>query len=88
MKVVADTMLWVSYFTAKKGYRHRLIDFAHALRVRFYFSEYIAEELVRTLTTDFEASPRELRAALRVLNRLARVVALRLQKSGWVLGAS
>jgi predicted nucleic acid-binding protein len=45
MKVVADTMFWVSYCTLKGGYPYRLLARARRLRVRLFVSEYILEEL-------------------------------------------
>jgi predicted nucleic acid-binding protein len=41
VKVVLDTMLWVSYCTRRHGSRHRLIDRALKARVRLFVSDYI-----------------------------------------------
>jgi hypothetical protein len=85
VKVVADTMLWVSYCTAKSGYRHRLIEAAHSKRVRFFTSDYILGELANTLTVDFEYSPRLVKSAVQMVRRLAKCVFLRTPRRGWVV---
>jgi hypothetical protein len=58
MKIVADTMVWVSYCTLKTGYRHRLIERARRLRVRFFVSDYILHELEETLVEDLGQTKR------------------------------
>lgn len=40
MKVVLDTMLWVSYCTRRQGSRHRLIERAARAKVPFFVSDY------------------------------------------------
>jgi predicted nucleic acid-binding protein len=39
MKVVLDTMLWVSFCTRRKGSRHRLIERAFKAKVRLFVWE-------------------------------------------------
>lgn len=48
MKVVADTMIWVSYCLNPDGFRHRLIEIARRKRVRLLVSDYILDEVQRT----------------------------------------
>ena len=76
MKVVVDTMLWVSYCTSKDGYRHRLINLARRKRVRFFVSEYILDELTRTLVEDLGLSRRYAWLARRAVLRVADLVDL------------
>ncbi len=57
MKVVLDTMLWVSYCTRREGSRHRLIDRALRARVRVFVSDYILDELADVLREDLNESP-------------------------------
>ena len=76
MKVVLDTMLWVSYCTLKDGYRHRLIERARRKRVRFFVSEYILDELESALIEDLELSTRFAALARRIVLRIAKVVDL------------
>lgn len=51
-------MLWVSYCASKDSYRHRLIERARRKRVRFFVSEYILDELNKTLVEDLRLSRR------------------------------
>ncbi len=76
MKVVVDTMLWVSYCTLADGHRHRLIERAKRRRVRFFVSEYIIQELVDTLTEDLGRSRRYASLARRAVLRIAKLVKL------------
>jgi putative PIN family toxin of toxin-antitoxin system len=76
MKVVVDTMFWVSYCTLKGGYRYRLLNRARRLRVRLYVSEYILDELVTTLTEDLGRTRRYAFLARRAVLRMASLVAL------------
>lgn len=57
MKVVADTMIWVSYFSDKQSFRHRLLEEAIRGRVRFFVSDYLADELGEILIRDMEIAP-------------------------------
>ena len=50
MKVVVDTMIWVSVSLNPHGFRSQLIDDLVSRRIRIYSSEYILNELVKTLT--------------------------------------
>lgn len=50
MKVVVDTMIWVSVSLNPRGFRSQLIDDLVSRRIRIYSSEYILNELVKTLT--------------------------------------
>ncbi len=75
MKVVLDTMLWVSYCTRREGSRHRLIDRALRARVRVFVSDYILDELADVLREDLNESARYVHLARRaVLRRAKRVV--------------
>ena len=86
MKVVLDTMLWVSYCSLKDGYRHRLIERARRQRVRFFVSEYILDELETVLTEDFELSRRFAALARRAVLRIAEVVDLPVSVPSFVPG--
>ena len=76
MKVVADTMMWVSYCTSKNGFRHRLIERARRQRVRFFVSGYILDELTDTLVEDLELSKRFARLARQAVLRAATQITL------------
>ena len=76
MKVVPDTMLWVSYCTLADGYRHRLITRARRKRVRLFVSAYILDELVQTLVEDLGRSRRYAGLARRAVLRAARLIEL------------
>jgi putative PIN family toxin of toxin-antitoxin system len=52
MKVVLDTMFWVSYCTRRNGFRHRLIDRAINARIRLFVSDYILDELADVLSIE------------------------------------
>jgi putative PIN family toxin of toxin-antitoxin system len=69
-------MMWVSYCTLQNGYRHRLIDRAVRQRVRLFVSEYILEELMRTLVEGLNQSPRFAMLARNAVLRLATLVQL------------
>lgn len=74
MKVVPDTMIWVSYCTLVDGYRHRLIEQARRQRARFFVSPYILQELADTLIKDLKRSRRYVWLARREVIRIAKVV--------------
>lgn len=76
MKVVLDTMLWVSYCTRRDGSRHRLIDRAVKARVRLFVSDYILDELADVLVEDLNESRRFAHLAQRAVLRRAKRVAL------------
>ncbi len=76
MKVVADTMIWMPYCTRKDGVRHRLIEEARRRRVRFRVSEYILNELTKTLVEDLGFGRRFAFLARRAVLRVARLVPL------------
>jgi putative PIN family toxin of toxin-antitoxin system len=76
MKVVADTMIWVSYCTLHDGFRHRLIERGRRQRVRFFVSHYILKELSDTLTEDLGLTKRFASLARQRVLRLARKVIL------------
>jgi uncharacterized protein len=74
MKVVLDTMIWVSYCTRRHGSRHRLVDRALRARVRVFVSDYILDELTDVLRKDLEETNRYVHLARRaVLRRATRV---------------
>src|SRR5438105_2289176 len=76
MKVVLDTMLWVSYCTRRDGPRHRLIDRALKSGVRIFISEYILNELAEVLRDDLNESRRFVHLARRAILRRAKRVEL------------
>jgi uncharacterized protein len=76
MKVVADTMIWVSYCTLKDGFRHRLIEQARRQRVRFFVSAYILKELTDTLIEDLGLTKRFAFLARQSVARLSKEVVL------------
>src|SRR5437868_15271804 len=84
MKVVPDTMLWVSYSTYADGPRARIIDRALRSRVRRFTSEYILDEVERVLG-DRQDLPRSfVRRSARMIRRLAAVVDLPLTIGSYV----
>ena len=50
MKVVADSMIWYSYFVDPDSFRCRLLEEALKQGVRFFVSEYLIEEVVKAAT--------------------------------------
>jgi putative PIN family toxin of toxin-antitoxin system len=76
MKVVADTMIWVSYCTVKDGFRHRLIDIGRRRRVRYFVSAYILQELRETLIDDLGLTRRFANLARRRVSLLCKEVNL------------
>jgi putative PIN family toxin of toxin-antitoxin system len=86
VKVVLDTMLWVSYCSLKDGYRHRLIERARRQRVRFFVSEYILDELEIVLMEDLELSQRFAALARRAVLRIAKVVELPAAARSFIAG--
>ena len=76
MKVVADTMIWVSYFSDEQSFRHRLMEEAIRQRVRLFVSEYLADELREILVRDMEITPRDSKLALKNLLRTCKTVEL------------
>ena len=86
MKVVPDTMIWVSYCTCRDGFRHRLIERAHRDRVRLFVSSYILEERRQVLTEDLGRSQRFAFLAQRAVLRAASLVTIPPNVHPWVLG--
>ena len=86
MKVVLDSMIWVSYCSLKDGYRHRLIERARVKRVRFFVSEYILNEVETALTEDLELSERFAAMARRAILRIAKPVDLTASSKSYVAG--
>jgi putative PIN family toxin of toxin-antitoxin system len=76
MKVVLDTMLWVSYCTRRDGSRHRLIDRALKAKVRLFVSDYVLEELADVLSEELNESRRYVHLARRAVRRRAKRVTL------------
>lgn len=74
MKIVADTMIWVSYCIRKDGFCHRVIERARRQRVRFLVSDYILNELSETLLEDLKESRRFAGIARKKLCRIARII--------------
>jgi putative PIN family toxin of toxin-antitoxin system len=88
VKVVLDTMLWVSYCTLKDGYRHRLIERARRKRVRFFVSAYILAELETVLKEDFDLTSRFASLSIRAVLRIANLVDLPQKPRSFVPGDS
>ena len=76
MKVVVDTMFWISYCTLKGGFRYRLIERARRRRVRMFVSEYILDELTETLIEDLGQTRRFALLARKAVLRMAQMVEL------------
>lgn len=76
MKVVVDTMMWVSFSTFPHGFRGRLIEAALKRRVRFFVSPYQLDEFVNTLLEHLELSRRFANNSRQTLEILAKTVAL------------
>jgi putative PIN family toxin of toxin-antitoxin system len=86
MKVVLDTMLWVSYCTRRHGSRHRLIDQALKARVRLFVSDYILDEVDDVLREELNETARFVQLARRAILRRAKRVVLPKQIRLWVPG--
>ena len=76
MKVVADTMIWVSYFSDQQSFRHRLLEEAIRCRVRLFVSDYLANELREILIRDMEVTSRDAKLAVKKLGRVCKSVEL------------
>lgn len=76
MKVVLDSMLWVSHLVHTRGFRHRVIEQARKARVRFFVSDYIVDEVGDTLLEDFGASRHAAQLAREAILRRAKRVEL------------
>jgi uncharacterized protein len=76
VKVVPDTMMWVSYGTHGDGARARAIERAVRHRVRFFTSEYILAEVERIIPERMGESPRLARLTVASIRRMCTVVAL------------
>lgn len=76
MKVVVDTMVWVSASMSRSSFRARLIDAAMKRRVRFYVSEYILDELVRTMTMHLDEPKSHANDSRRAVERRSKLVQL------------
>lgn len=74
MKVVADTMVWVSYFSDEHSFRHRLLEEAIRRRVRLFVSEYLANELREILVRDMKFAARDAKLAIKKLIRVCKTV--------------
>lgn len=69
MKVVADSMIWVSYFLDPNLFRCRVLEEAFDQRVRFFASDYLIEEVVKAVISKLEAGSRY---GVRIRHRLKR----------------
>jgi putative PIN family toxin of toxin-antitoxin system len=76
MKVVADTMIWISYCTRKEGHWHRLVERARRQQVRFFVSGYILDELTTCLIEDLKESRRFANLARKSVLRIAKLIIL------------
>ncbi len=76
MKVVADTMIWISYCTRQQGYWHHLVERARRQRVRFFVSGYILDELADSLIEDLTETRRFANLARKAVLRIAKPVNL------------
>jgi uncharacterized protein len=86
MKVVVDTMFWISFSTLKGSYRYRLLNRARRQRVRLYVSEYILDELVAALIEDLGRTRRYAFLARSAVLRVARLIALPSTRRRYVPG--
>src|SRR5438552_3052467 len=85
MKVVPDTVMWVSYATHADGARSRAVERAVRHRVRFLTSEYILAEVERVLHEKMGVSHRLVRLTTAALRRLCSVVPLPLATGKYVI---
>jgi putative PIN family toxin of toxin-antitoxin system len=76
MKVVPDSMIWVSYAANPDGPRRQVIDRAVRQRVRLVTSAYILNEVARVLVESFGKSPRFATLAVQDILRIARLARL------------
>ncbi len=76
MKIVPDTMMWVSYATHADGARSRAIERAIGHRVRFFTSDYILAEVERVLSQKMGLPQRMARLTVNSLRRKCTVVSL------------
>jgi putative PIN family toxin of toxin-antitoxin system len=86
MKVVPDTMMWVSFATHADGARSQAIERAIGHRVRLFTSEYVLAEVERTLQEKMGESRRLARHAVASIRRRCTVVALPLPAGQYVAG--
>ena len=84
MKLVPDTMMWVSYATNADGPRAAAIDRALRNRARLFTSEYILEEVERVLHEMLKLPLPFVRRNARMIRRLAEVVELPLPAKQFV----
>lgn len=49
MKVVADSMIWVSYFLSPDSFRCQVLEEALSQRVRLFVSDYLIDEVVKAV---------------------------------------
>ena len=80
--VTADSNIWVSAF-GFGGNPRRLIEMANAGEIQIDISEFIIDEVLRTLRDKFEWSAERLQEAADQMTVIARKVALRLGQ--WTL---
>ena len=76
MKVVADSMIWVSYFLHPNSFRCRIVEEALSQQVRFFVSDYLVEEVVKSVIARLEEGSRYGVRIRRRLNRQTRIVKL------------
>ncbi len=76
MKIVVDTMMWVSFTTHPNGFRGRLVEAALERRVRLFVSEYQLDEFCNTLMEHFDLPRRFARNSRQTLELLAKTVQL------------
>ncbi len=76
MKIVADSMVWVSYFSNESGFRHQLLEQVQRSRARLFVSEYLVDEVRRALIRDFEMPRRDAQLAGEKMLRMSRTVKL------------
>jgi putative PIN family toxin of toxin-antitoxin system len=76
VKVVPDTVNWVSYGTHADGARARAIERAVRHRVRLFTSGYILSEVERIIPERMGESPRLARLTVASIRRMCTLVAL------------
>ena len=76
MKVVADTMIWISVSVDPDGFRSQVIEEAIRQRVRFYVSDYILDEIVNSMVVHLQESKSHAKNSRQAIARRTKLVAL------------
>src|SRR5262245_58530691 len=84
MKLVPDTMMWVSYATHEDGPRAQALDRSLRHRARLFTSEYILAEVEHVLSDIQELPQSFVSRTIRMIRRLAEVIELPLPAKPYV----